>query len=443
MLEHLDISVVDRAVLRVLTQKAELGLLDAGWTPPLPSTVDFDSPERRAVAQEIAEQSVVLLSNPQGVLPLRGVASIAVIGPVADEAASLFGCYSFPNHVLPGFPETEMGVVAPTILEAIREEFAAARVTYLPGVGITDPDTSGIEAAVKAASEAEVTILAVGDRSGMFGHGTSGEGCDVLDLHLPGIQEDLVKAVLGASRSVILVVMSGRPYAIGSFADQAAAAIQVFLPGQEGAGAIAAVLSGRVNPSGRLPVQIPGKASAQPGTYLAPALALRSEGVSNIDPTPAFPFGFGLGFSTFSITQVAASAAEISTDGEVKVTAIVQNTSVVAGTAVPQLYLSDPEADVTRPVRQLIGFQRVSLLPGQRAEVEFTVNADLASYTDRKLRRRVDSGRLVLTIATDAAEVGHALDVRLVGETRFVDATRTTTAVARVRALESLAISES
>lgn len=423
--------LLDRAVLRVLTQKAELGLLDADWHPGrYTAPADFDSPRNRAVARELAEESVVLLDNPSDLLPLAGPRSLAVIGPAADDVRCLFGCYSFPNHVLLHHPDTPLGIDAPTVLDALRQEFPDADIRHEAGCPVTGDDRGGIAAAVAAATAADVTVLVVGDRSGMFGEGTSGEGCDVGALTLPGVQEELVEAVLGAANRAVLVVVSGRPYAIGRHARAADASVQAFFPGEEGAAAVAGVLSGRINPSGHLPVQIPGDTAGQPGTYLAPPLALKSDGVSNIDPTPAFPFGHGLSYTSFAIEDVRADARRVPVDGAVTVRATVSNTGHRAGALVPQLYLTDPVASVTRPVRRLIGFTRVDLAAGESRTVEFEVHADLTGFTGRDLRRRVEPGRVVLTVARSAADPGRAVEVELCGETRLVDHTRTmTTAV--------------
>jgi len=293
-------------------------------------------------------------------------------------------------------------------------------------------DRAGITAAAQAAARAEVTVLVVGDRSGMFGAGTSGEGCDVKDLRLPGVQEELVEAVLDAAaatedrpaRTVVLVVVSGRPYAIGRHAERAGASVQVFFPGQEGAAAVAGVLSGRVNPSGHLPVQIPGEDASNPATYLAPPLALRTEGVSDIDPTPAFAFGHGGSYTTFDVQALHAGADVIPTDGDVVLEAVVANTGDRHGATVVQLYLGDPLASVTRPVRQLVAFQRVDLEPGQRVRVAFTVSADLTSFTGRDLRRRVEPGEAVFTAALSATDEGASTSVELLGPLRHVDHTR-------------------
>jgi len=436
VIERADIALIDRAALRVLTQKAELGLLDSGWIPPSERDVDLDCPENRRIATRLAEESVVLLENPEGRLPiLSSPRRIAVIGPIADDPQCLFGCYSFPNHVLPNFPGVPLGVEAPTILAGLRAEFPQSEISHITGVDVSRPGLDGIDAALEAARDADLTVLVVGDRSGMFGHGTSGEGCDVLTLKLPGDQDSLAAAVLDEIPDVVLVVVSGRPYAIGAHASRAGATLQVFLPGQAGAAAIAGVLSGRVDPSGRLPVQIPGDGSAQPGTYLAAPLAFRSDGISNIDPSPAYPFGHGLAFTDFEFDEPAVSGSVIAVDEAVSITFVVRNTGQRSGVCVPQLYLSDPEAEVTRPVRKLIGFTRVTLKPADAAEITFHVHADLAAYTDRALRRRVDSGRLTFTVDVDAAGAGQSVSVELVGETRFVDRTREMSVPVEVRPL--------
>jgi len=422
---RIPVELLDRAVLRVLSQKADLGLLDSGWHPDQhQQPLDLDSPRNRGVACRIAEESVVMLANSASSLPLTAPRSIAVIGPAADDVRSLLGCYSFPNHVLPGHPGTPLGIEAPTVLDAIRREFPQSAVSHVVGCDYMREDRGEVAAAVAAAATADVTVLVVGDSSGMFGRATSGEGCDVISLRLPGIQDELTSAVLAAARHAVLVVVSGRPYAIGSHAEQADATLQVFLPGQAGAGAIAGVLSGRVEPTGRLPVQIPGDAAGQPGTYLAPQLEVTNEGLSSLDPSPAFPFGHGLTHTAFVITDVDVDESIVAVDRAMTVRSTVTNIGTREGTVVPQLYLTDPVASVTRPVRRLIGFTRFKLAAGQSRTLSFEVHADLTSFTGTDLRRRVEPGEIVLTVAQSAADPGAAVSVNLVGETRFIDHTR-------------------
>lgn len=436
---RLDPETFDRAVLRVLTQKIELGLLDPDWTPEndgLPEA-DLDPAGNRDIARRVAEESVVLLANPGGLLPLSAPSSVAVIGPGADDSGCLFGCYSFPNHVLAAHPEFDLGIKAPTILDAIRAEFPGSSVSYHPGTTVMGGETEGIEAAVRSAAQAEVSILVVGDRSGMFGHGTSGEGCDVTTLDLPGAQGQLADAVLSASPHTVLVVLSGRPYAIGDFAARADATLQVFFPGEEGGPAVAGVISGRVEPSGRLPVQIPAAATNQPGTYLAAPLALRSDGVSNIDPTPAFPFGFGLSYSSLQIDEVVADAAEAPTSGSLQISATVSNTGDRLAWHVPQLYLSDPVASITRPVRRRLSAGRVRLQPGERATVHFDVPCEVLGFTGADLRYRVEPGELVFTVAQSAADPGRSVSVNLTGPVHHAGLGRYRGVTARVDAASS------
>jgi beta-xylosidase len=424
--------LVDLAVARVLRQKCELGLLDPTWNPvpPLLATagaegagIDLDPPESRAVARRLAEESVVLLAN-DGVLPLPAGARIALIGPLADEVTGMLGCYSFPSHVGMHHPELSLGVAIPTVAEALRAELPGARIDVVAGCTVDKPETAGFAAAVAAAGEADVAVVVLGDRAGLFGNGTSGEGCDVADLTLPGVQGQLLSTVLDAGTPVVLVLLSGRPYALGRYAGRVAAAVQTFFPGEEGGPAVAGVLSGRVCPSGRLPVGIPRDPGGQPASYLAPLLGQRSE-VSTVDPTALYGFGHGLSYTSFEWTDASVDAAEFPTDGAVTVSVTVRNTGERAGAEVVQLYLHDRVAQVTRPEIRLIGYARVPLEPGQARRVSFGVHADLSSFTGRLGRRVVEPGELELRLGASSADIRHAVPVRLTGPERTVDHRRT------------------
>ncbi|MUL40509.1 glycosyl hydrolase [Streptomonospora sp. PA3] len=438
--------LVDRAALRVLTQKCELGLLDADWSPfpaePADAApgeseaasgteIDLDPAEHRALARRLAEESVVLLDNSGDALPLAGGRRTAVVGPLADSTEAMLGCYSFPAHVGPQHPDTEIGLAVPTLLESLRAELGETALDHRRGCGVDDPDTSGIAEAVAAAEAAEVCVAVVGDRAGLFGRGTSGEGCDAADLRLPGLQHRLVEELLETGTPLVLVVMSGRPYALGGLAERAAAVVQAFFPGEEGGPAVAGVLSGRVNPSGRLPVAVPRDSGGQPASYLAPPLGRRSE-VSSVDPTALYPFGHGISYSSFAWTDFrvhgrpagSADPVATTTDGSFTLGCTVRNTGARAGAEVVQLYLADPVARVSRPVRSLIGYARVELEPGQERRVEFAVSADLAAYTAPDGRRIVEAGDLDLQLAASCEEIRHSARVRLDGPTREVDHTR-------------------
>ena len=214
----LDEAIVDRALERVLTMKLELGLLDDGYDPAatVDPDLDLDSEANRLVAARAAEQAVVLLKNAD-LLPLTAAPrTIAVIGPAADEARSFLGCYSYPNHVLHRFPDVGIGVAAPTLLDAVRAEFPGSTVLHSAGCDFRGSDATGIDAAFEVASAADLVIVAVGDIAGLFGTGTSGEGCDAPDLTLPGVQDELLDRLLDAGTPTIVVCVSGRPVRAGA-----------------------------------------------------------------------------------------------------------------------------------------------------------------------------------------------------------------------------------
>ena len=194
------------------------------------------------------------------------------------------------------------------------------------------------------------------------------------------------------------MLVTGRPYALGGVAGRLAGVVQAFFPGEEGGHAIAGVLTGRVNPSGRLPVEIPRDTGAQPATYLRSRNAARHSG-SSVDPTPLFAFGHGLSYTTFEYADLALSADEVATDGAVEVSCTVRNTGPVAGTEVVQLYLGNPVASVVRPERWLAGFARVSLAPGETARITFRVHADRTSFTSKDLTRIIEPGNITVTLA--------------------------------------------
>ncbi|MBQ0987742.1 glycoside hydrolase family 3 C-terminal domain-containing protein [Streptomyces sp. F63] len=544
-------SLVDRAVSRVLRQKCELGLLDPDWDPappvlagppaavtgpagapadgtaaqdtagdggavaPLtaareaalrPGTVpgaagaDFDPAEMRAVARQLAEESVVLLANDAGLLPLTAGPGtrIAVVGPLADDPAAMLGCYTFPRHVGVEHPELPLGVEVPTLLKAVREALPEAEISHVPGCAPPEPEKSGAVAAgvtgagsaplggvltkaetaaggaglptaaelldaeagllteaVALAAGADVCVAVLGDRSGLFGRGTSGEGCDAADLELPGAQGALLDALLATGTPVVLVLLTGRPYALGRYAGPgrsggtppAAAVVQAFFPGEEGGPAVAGVLSGQVNPSGRLPVSVPYGPGGQPWTYLAPQLGLHNE-ASSLDPTPLYPFGHGLSYTAFAWTGGGVEPADgspagadgdgtvlLDTDDEATVRLTVRNTGDRPGTETVQLYLHDPVARTTRPVNRLIGYARVPLGPGEAAEVRFGFHTDLAAYTTRDGRRIVDSGDLELRLGASSADIRHTSRVRLSGAERTVGHCRRMVCAAMVHRL--------
>jgi beta-xylosidase len=411
--------LVDRAAARVLRQKCELGLLDPGWSPADEGSAgappDLDPPGHRALARRMAEESVVLLANrapePGGaaVLPLRPDASLAVIGPLAADPLAFFGCYSMARHLGYRYPEAADGLHVTTVLDALTAERPGAAISYAAGCDVRSQDRSDFAHAAAHAREADVVVAVLGDQAGLFGRGTSGEGCDAADLRLPGVQEDLLRVLVATGKPVVLVLVTGRPYAIGPLAGQLAAAVQAFFPGEEGGSAIAGVLSGRVVPSGRLPVELPRLPGAQPASYLRPRLADRHPG-SSVDPAPLFAFGHGLSYTSFEYADLIIRPAEgaedagnagevvVGTDGTAEVSCTVRNSGSRAGAEVVQLYLSDPLAQVVRPLRWLAGFARVPLGPGQARRVTFRLHADRTAFCGRDGVRVVEPGEIRVAI---------------------------------------------
>ncbi|MFG3172678.1 glycoside hydrolase family 3 N-terminal domain-containing protein [Streptomyces sp. NPDC048200] len=416
-------ALIDRAARRVLLQKCELGLLDEDWRPEPAGPVDLDSTANRDLAGRLAQASVVLLDNPAGVLPLAPGIRVAVVGPRAADPLAMLGCYSFPSHVLTHHPDVPAGIDIPTVLDSLRSELPDAKVTFAEGCGVSDPDASGFAEAVARASEADVCVAVLGDRAGLFGRGTSGEGCDAADLRLPGVQGELLDALVDTGVPVVLVLLTGRPYALGRWEGRLGAVVQAFFPGEEGGPAVAGVLSGRVGPSGRLPVSVPRLPGSQPWTYLQPPLGLANE-VSNLDPTPLHAFGHGLSYTSFAWEDFQGGDTEITTDGSYDVSLTVRNTGDRDGTEVVQLYLHDPVASVTRPDVRLIGYRRLDLAPGESRRVTFGFHADLSAFTDRSGERVVEPGVLELRLGASSAETRHTARLTLTGPRRVTGTDR-------------------
>jgi beta-xylosidase len=407
-----DEAYVDRAVLRALSQKEELGLLDpAAFEDEPPVDIDLDSPAHRALARKLAAESIILLSN-DGVLPLGvGAASplrIAVIGPNAHRAEALQGCYSFANHVLAHHPEVPHGVDIASVLDAVRSQYSAPRgsdVVFAEGCAIEGAERSGFPDAVRAAQSAEVAVVVVGDQAGLFGRGTVGEGNDTESLDLPGVQRALVEAIVATGTPVVMVLLTGRPYVLDWALDtdvaKPAAVLQAFFPGEGGGLAIVDVLSGAVNPSGRLPLSLPRSAGGQPYSYLHPILGGPSD-VTAADSTPLRPFGFGLSYTSFDYSDLEVDR-EIGAGGTFTACVTVTNVGPCAGADVVQVYGHDVVGSVARPVAQLVGYARVNLLPGESIRIEFAIPTGRFAFTDRAMRKVIEPGDIELWIGSHAA----------------------------------------
>ncbi|MCJ1712908.1 beta-glucosidase [Curtobacterium sp. VKM Ac-2922] len=424
-----DETLVNRAVLRVLQQKERLGLLDPDvFADDAPTGIDLDTPEHQDLARRLAAESLVLLSN-DGTLPLTGAGpadgqgpgagpadghragagtvrpagSVAVIGPNAHRAEALQGCYSFANHVLATHPDLPLGFAIPTVLDALRDALGDA-VSSALGCTVEGDDRSGFAEAVQLAESAEVAVVVVGDQAGLFGRGTVGEGNDTESLELPGVQRELVEAVVATGTPTVVVLLTGRPYVLGWALDaptRPAAVVQAFFPGEGGGLAIADLLTGAASPSGRLPVSLPRSAGAQPYTYLHPRLGGPSD-VTATDSTPVRPFGFGLSYTSFAYEDLTVDDT-VASDGTFSAVVTVRNTGARDGADIVQLYGHDVAASVTRPVAQLLGYARVAVAAGESVRVRFRVPVQRFAFTDRRMRRVVEPGDVQVWVASHAA----------------------------------------
>ncbi len=392
-------SELDRAVARVLATKFRLGLFDNPLVDPDYAEKTTNSPEHRALALKAAQETVVLLKNDKNLLPLdlSKLKTIAVIGPNAD-GLHLGGYSRMPSH----------GV---TILQGIQDRVGTkARVVYAEGcrftdkhqdwhgwfdddVALVDPATQAdkIKAAVDAAKSADVAILVVGENESTNREAWSEHHRGDRDsLELLGAQNDLVKAVVETGTPTIVFLVNGRPLSINYIAEHVPAILEGWYLGQEGGTAAANVLFGDVNPGGKLPITFPHSVGDLPDFYNHKPSADRSYAFSTRQPL--FPFGYGLSYTTFRFDNLRVEPAQISAGGTAKVSVDVTNTGTRDGDEVPQLYIHQKIASVTRPVMQLKGFQRITLKVGEKKTVEFTITPDTLSMLNVDMHKVVEPG---------------------------------------------------
>ena len=370
-------SVIDLAVSRILTVKFLLGLFEARPVDPERAAQIVGSAEHRALAREAARESIVLLKNDGAILPLKkNLRSILVTGPNADAAKNILGGYT----AYPGPTK----VVTP--LEAIRAAVSPeTRVTYLEGCSVMGGDGGGIEKAAAAARDADVAIIVAGDNTA-----TVGEAHDRSDLNLPGLQPDLVKAIQATGVPTVLVLTTGRPASIAWEAQNVPTILAAWLPGEEAGSAIADVLFGDYNPGGRLPFTFPRSAGQLPLVAYDKPLPIRK--YVDADPTPLYAFGYGLSYTTFATENLRLSSAAIGPGGAVAASVDVANTGTRRGDEVVQLYVRHLYPSVTRPVKMLQGFRRITLAPGEKRTVEFAIPASRLALWNRQMRRVVEPG---------------------------------------------------
>jgi beta-glucosidase-like glycosyl hydrolase len=448
-IERSDISEekIDRIVARVLTEKFRLGLFENPYTEE--DQVSLQSEGARNLAKEVALQSIVLLEN-KGLLPLSVAEKpkVAVIGPTANDQLALFSGYSFPVHLIVANMKEERVRYAKTPLEALSELFGREQVSYVKGCDILtkrDPqapvfpgdvdsdeaanldrkspvsrNSSQIQDAVDCARQSDIAIVFVGDLAGLFQTGTVGEGSDTDSLQLPGVQEELLRQVVATGTPTIIVMTSGRPYALNGLEDQAAAVLMAFQPGQEGAEAIADLLVGKANPSGRLALSIPKNVGAVPYYYNH---KLKSGG------TPIayhfgsrYSFGYGLSYTRFEYSRLTFQQNQVNIDDDIiSLTLGLENSGECEGCEVVQVYVRDVYASLVRPVKELKAFQRVTLQPKQRAIVTFAIPVDMLNFTNRNNQRIVEAGDFEIMVGASSNDIRLKGRIEVVGQNRLLD----------------------
>jgi beta-glucosidase len=393
-------ATVDEAVRRILRIKFRLGLFEKPYADETRERTLLLNSQNLAAAREVAGRSMVLLKNERDTLPIsKGTRSIAVIGPLADSQLDMIGSWS-------GDGRKEDAVTLLAGLKAKVAELAGVttKITYAKGCDIMGDSTEGFAEAVRVARESDVVIVAVGESAEM-----SGEAASRSSLDLPGRQLDLVKAIHATGKPTIVVLMNGRPLTINWIAENAPAILETWFAGTQGGAAIADVLFGDVNPGGKLPVTFPRTVGQLPLYYNhkntgRPPDANNKYTSKYLDVawTPLFPFGHGLSYTQFRLTNLQLSAQMISLDGRLTASVEVENTGRRTGDEVVQLYITDVASSVTRPVKELKGFERITLRAGEKRRVQFTLTPQHLGFYNREMRFVVEPGAFKVMVGTSS-----------------------------------------
>jgi beta-glucosidase len=399
-------SAIDRSVARMLRSKILAGLFENPYVDPDRAERVTNAPEHQALALDAARKSIVLLKNQGALLPLdRGkVKTLAVIGPNA-KGVHLGGYSRDPGRGI----DVLSGITA--------RAGAGVKVVYAEGVRITEHEAdwggdtvvlgnpaqnrARIQEAVRVARDADVIVLAIGTNESVSREAWADNHLgDVADLTLMSNQEELVQAMLQTGKPVIALLVNGRPLAVPLVAERVPAILEAWYAGQEGGTAIGEVLFGDVNPGGKLPVTFPRHTGQLPVYYNRRPTSFRNH--LDLTREPLWGFGFGLSYTTFQLDDLRVASPAIGPGGRTEVTVRVRNSGARAGDEVVQLYIRDQVSSVTRPVKELRGFARVTLQPGESKSVSFTLGPDELSLIDRRMQRVVEPGRFDIMVGTSA-----------------------------------------
>lgn len=436
----LEESLVDAACRRLLVSKFKLGLFENPYVEADTSIV-LDTESDRTLARELAAKSLVLLKNgaPESVgagrpLPLDAgsLKKVAVVGPNADSWRNMIGDYAYPCHIetlgnLGQVTNDAMNTAQPeediklsgdfatiiTVLDGIKSELGdATEIRYAQGCDILEDDDSNHAEAIEAANGSDVVIAVMGDRSGLVDGCTSGESRDRVDITLPGTQRTLLKRLVATGKPVILVMMNARPVDLSWEAEHVDAILAAWLPGEEGGTAVAETLFGKRAPGGKLPMSFPRHVGQVPVFHGHKPSGGRSHWAGRYveaETMPLYPFGYGLSYTSFELSAMQLDRNSLSEGDTITVICSVTNTGDRPGDEVVQLYSRGPRNIVTRPIRELRGFKRVSLAPGETKRVSFAVPWDQFRFYDLQMKCAVHPGDVELMLGTSANEI-HARD---------------------------------
>lgn len=430
-------SLVDQAVGRLLHMKFALGLFEQPYVDPARVAARFDTPDQRHLAYTIAQKSLVLLKNEHSLLPLaKTIGSIAVIGPNADDVRNLVGDYSYPAHIElliamqgAGLSDTPLPddldmtatfVPIQSVIAAIRAKVSpTTQIHYAKGCDVLGESTAGFAEAIAAVQQADVAVIVAGDKSGLTRDCSTGEFRDRATLTLPGVQEELVKVIVATGKPVVVVLTNGRPVSSPWIAENVPALLEAWFPGEEGATAIADALFGDFNPGGKLSLTIVRNAGQIPLFYNHKPSGARSflyGPYVDVSNEPLFPFGFGLSYTNFAFSDFTVSAQQVTAHDTLTISVTVTNRGAVTGDEVVQLYTRTHGASVTRPVKELRGFQRLTLLPGQSQRVQFHLTLAQVAYYDQTMHYVVEPGTLEVMVGNSAAHLPLISQVEVIGE---------------------------
>lgn len=475
---------VDVLVRRVLAAKFKLGLFENPYADTGRVAEVYGSASSKQAAYELAAKSMVLLKNEGALLPLpKTLKTIAVIGPNADSMRNLLGDYTYAGQLEAavgllqtnplassesqldpsgnaqspamddGTMQAMMAMFADllsddeelftrknfnhtTVLQEIQAAVPQAEVLYAQGCTVRGKSKDGFAEAVDSASRADVAVLVFGEKSGLTEKATSGEARDRADLNLPGVQQELLEAVYATGTPVVLVLVNGRPLSLTWADEHIPAILEAWVPGEMGGKAITDVVFGNVNPGGKLPISVPRTVGQIPVFYAHKPSGGRSHWLGNyVDEStqPLYPFGYGLSYTSFAYSNLVIHTPTVDSSGQAEISLDVTNTGSTSGDEIVQLYFHDREADVTRPVKEMVGFKRLTLAPGESTAVTFSVPVNLLGFYNRAMQFVVEPGTIEVMVGSSSRDIHLTGEFSITGDVVDVSRNRSYVSSAQVR----------